>query len=46
MIDHATPRGLGLQNGSVTVVDYENGKFTIDRIGDMSYREVGSKLIE
>lgn len=46
LIDHATPRGLGLQNGSVTVVDYENGKFTIDRIGDMSYREVGSKLIE
>mgnify|MGYP000972931557 FL=1 len=46
LIDHATPRGLGLQNGSVTVVDYENGKFAIDRIGDMSYREVGSKLIE
>lgn len=46
LIDHATPRGLGLQNGSVTVVDYENGKFAIDRIGDMSYCEVGSKLIE
>ena len=46
LIDHATPRGLGLQNGSVTVVDYENGKFAIDRIGDISYREVGSKLIE
>jgi len=46
LIDHATPRGLGLQNGSVTVVDYENGKFAIDRIGDMFYREVGSKLIE
>ena len=46
LIDHATPRGLGLQNGSVTVVDYENGKFAIDRIVDMSYREVGYKLIE
>ena len=46
LIDHATPRGLGLQNGSVTVVDYENGKFAIDRIGDMFYREVGSKIIE
>lgn len=46
LIDHATPRGLGLHNGSVTVVDYEDGKFTIDRIGDMSYREVGAKVME
>ena len=45
LIDHETPRGLGLHNGSVTVVDYEDGKFTIDRIGDMSYREVGFHLL-
>ncbi|MEW4354498.1 histidine phosphatase family protein [Streptococcus pneumoniae] len=46
LIDHTTPRGLGLQNGSVTVVDYEDGVFSIDRIGDMSYREIGARVLE
>lgn len=44
LIDKQTPHGL--QNGSVTVVDYENDTFTIDRIGDMSFREVGAKILE
>ncbi|KXT73930.1 hypothetical protein STRDD10_01312 [Streptococcus sp. DD10] len=44
LIDGSRPHGL--QNGSVTVVNYDNGVFSIDRIGDMSYREKGAKLME
>ncbi|RKW02203.1 MAG: histidine phosphatase family protein, partial [Streptococcus sp.] len=36
----------GLDNGSVTVVDYEDGKFTVACVGDMSYREVGARVME
>ena len=46
LIDHSTPRGLGLDNGSVSVVDYADGKFTIESIGDMSYRLRGKQLLE
>ncbi len=38
------PHGLG--NGSVTIVDYEDGQFSVVSIGDMSYREVGAKELE
>lgn len=41
LIDGSRPHGL--QNGSVTVIDYEDGTFSIDRIGDVSYREIGAK---
>ena len=29
-----------LDNGSVTVVAYENGRFTLETLGDMTYRQV------
>lgn len=35
-----------LDNGSVTVVAYENGKFTLEALGDMTYRQVGREIIE
>lgn len=35
-----------IDNGSVTVVDYEDGTFHIETIGDMSYRLTGRKIIE
>lgn len=35
-----------IDNGSVTVVDFEDGKFTIQTIGDMSYRHRGREIIE
>ena len=35
-----------LDNGSVTVVAYENGKFTLEALGDMTYRQVGRETIE
>ena len=44
LIDQTRPHGL--DNGSVTVIEYENGQFTVDCIGDMSYREVGKKILD
>ena len=44
LINRTRPHGL--DNGSVTVVDYEDGKFTVACVGDMSYREVGAKVME
>ncbi len=46
LIDHATPRSLGLDNGSISVVNFENGKFTIESIGDVSYRLRGRQILE
>ena len=46
LIDEAITKNPGVQNGSVTVVEYENGKFTIQTLGDMSYRQVGAKILE
>lgn len=46
LIDPTTPRGLVLDNGSVTVVSFENGKFIIESIGDVSYRLKGRQLLE
>ena len=44
LINRTRPHGL--DNGSVTVVDYEDGKFTVTCVGDMSYREVGARVME
>ncbi|MDR2832691.1 MAG: phosphoglycerate mutase family protein [Streptococcaceae bacterium] len=35
-----------LDNGSVTTVTYKNGEFTLEKVGDMSYRQEGKKLID
>ena len=39
------PRPHGLDNGSVTHLTFEDGKFTIGKVGDMSYREIGSEKL-
>ena len=39
------PRPHGLDNGSVTHLSFEDGKFTIGKVGDMSYREIGSEKL-
>ncbi|RSI34196.1 histidine phosphatase family protein [Streptococcus sanguinis] len=44
LINRTQPHGL--DNGSVTIVDYEDGKFTVACVGDMSYREAGAKVME
>lgn len=36
-------KGQQLENASVTKIIYEDGKFTVDSIGDMSYVEAGQK---
>ena len=46
LIDPSIILNPGVQNGSVTVVEYENGKFTIEVLGDMAYRQVGAKILE
>lgn len=35
-----------IDNGSVSVVTYKNGKFSIDTIADMSYRHKGREIID
>ena len=44
LINRSRPHGL--DNGSVTVVDYEDGKFSVACVGDMSYREIGKEELE
>ena len=44
LINRSRPHGL--DNGSVTVVDYEDGKFSVACVGDMSYRKVGKEELE
>ena len=36
----------GLDNGSVTILEYENGQFTVEIVGDRSYRELGREKME
>ena len=44
LIDEKQPVRAGLQNGSVTKVSYQDGKFTILGINDVSYIEKGKEL--
>ena len=46
LIDPSIILNPGEQNGSVTVIEYENGKITIQTLGDLSYRQVGAKILE
>lgn len=44
LIDPNRPK-QSLDNGSVTVLTYEDGQFTVDRVGDMSYRQRGAEVL-
>ena len=46
LIHPEMPRPRGLDNGSVTHFTYEKGKFIVGKIGDMSYRALGAKLLD
>lgn len=46
LIDPKAVEELVLDNGSVTVVEYEEGTFTIKKVGDLSYRQVGAHILE
>lgn len=45
LLDPNRPTNLALDNGSITVVKYENGQMTIETVGDMSYRHRGAEII-
>lgn len=40
------PTNLALDNGSITVLKYENGQFSIEAVGDLSYRHMGAELLK
>ena len=46
LLHPATKLNPGVQNGSITLLEYENGQFEIKTIGDIIYREVGEKILE
>ena len=46
LIDPKAVEELVFDNGSVTVVEYEEGTFTIKKVGDLSYRQVGAQILE
>ena len=46
LLHPATKLNPGVQNGSITLLEYENGQFEVKTIGDISYREVGEKILE
>ena len=46
LIDPKAVEELVLDNGSVTVVEYEEGTFNIKKVGDLSYRQVGAQVLE
>lgn len=44
LIDNSLPMQIGLENGSVTKLMYENGKFIIDSVNDTQYIKNGFAL--
>ena len=36
----------GLDNGSVTILEYQDGQFSVEIVGDRSYREIGRAKLE
>ena len=45
-IDPKAFKELVLDNGSVTVIEYEDGQFKLEAVGDLSYRKVGAQELE
>lgn len=45
LIDHHQKKQM-IENGSVTVVTYEDGQFTIEVVADLSYRLKGREMLE
>ncbi|PZL70660.1 histidine phosphatase family protein [Enterococcus plantarum] len=44
LIDNRLPMQIALENGSVTKLIYENGKFTIDTVNDTHYIDKGNAI--
>ena len=46
LIDPKAFKEFVLDSGSVTVIEYEDGQFKLEAVGDLSYRQVGAKWLE
>ena len=46
LIDPKAFKEFVLDNGSVTVIEYEDVQFKLEAVGDLSYRQVGAKWLE
>ncbi|MFV8210650.1 histidine phosphatase family protein [Streptococcus pluranimalium] len=45
LIDHSQEK-QNIENGSISVVTYKDGAFTIESVADLSYREKGREIID
>lgn len=45
LLDPERPTNLALDNGSITVLKYTDGKLIVEAVGDMSYRHRGAEII-
>lgn len=45
LLEPERPKNLALDNGSITVVNYKDGKLSVEAVGDLSYRQAGAKII-
>lgn len=45
LLEPEKQKRTGLDNGSITVIKYDNGKMTVEKVGDMSYRQRGAQII-
>ncbi|TCD45731.1 histidine phosphatase family protein [Streptococcus sp. X16XC17] len=45
LLEPERPKDLALDNGSVTVLTYKDDQFTVETVGDMSYRARGAEII-
>ena len=46
LVDENITKKPNVDNGSVTVLEYEDGRFSIQALGDVSYRQVGVAILD
>ena len=46
LVDENITKNPNVDNGSVTVLEYENGRFSIQALGDVSYRQIGAAILD
>ena len=46
LVDENITKNPNVDNGSVTVLEYENGRFSIQALGNLSYRQVGAAILD
>lgn len=47
LVDESNGLRIDIDNGSISILNYENGQFSIETIGDKSFKENGlAKLSE